>query len=545
LNTHVCSDPARFPDYPPLEAMFKGGPIVNNKMQHLLENLCAGGDFGPMPWLSVTVGPKGSYRQEHVLRYLKRHLEPMTPTRRWRILMCDVYAAHLDEEVIACAHQHGYIMVYHGGGCTGVLQCNDTHLHQTLSSRYQALEMVDLLEQSRLQPHGCPSRDREDCVRDAAATWRDSQMHALAARGHLDNMLCNALDGSQDHLGQGDAMKFWKQLDMGTKRAAAMQDVAANHANHTLTWATVPTCVHPFPKRGTLDTYVDGQDDEGEAPGGQAWSDREDPSTEEEVSDDCAGGPSAGELMTGIGSTSTALSQQQALVVGEVTERIRQVEDMIVQAHAFGNPHIVQTLEKARHTLIRQSSGAQQQDPAIAQAARDVRLSEQYSLLEARSRISAAKAEKEAGLKTATTGKARARASDTFRKESRLIRHRRLNEQNSDGVAVAIPKGFDAADLGQGKKNGGSKIHSDNRHELFARVAVNFPALAGELAVNFNRTWNLWDAQMSRRHSDRWGHMFRDKMLRMQATGKAGDNAAMRRFTEQMVREVPSAEIAA
>ena len=101
LNTHVCSDPARFTDYPPLEAMFKGGPIVDKKVKHLLEHLCAGGDFGPMPWLSVTVGPKGSYRQEHVLRYLKRHLEPMTPTRRWRILMCDVYSAHLDKEVVA------------------------------------------------------------------------------------------------------------------------------------------------------------------------------------------------------------------------------------------------------------------------------------------------------------------------------------------------------------------------------------------------------------------------------------------------------------
>ena len=35
--------------------------------------------------------------------------------------MCDVYSAHLDEAVRTEALQRGYVLVHHGGGCTGVL----------------------------------------------------------------------------------------------------------------------------------------------------------------------------------------------------------------------------------------------------------------------------------------------------------------------------------------------------------------------------------------------------------------------------------------
>ena len=76
--------------------------------------------------------------------------------------MCDVYSAHLVEEVRTESLKHGYVLVHHGGGCTGVLQCNDTHLHQALSAGYQELEQHDLLERSRLQPSFCARRDRED-----------------------------------------------------------------------------------------------------------------------------------------------------------------------------------------------------------------------------------------------------------------------------------------------------------------------------------------------------------------------------------------------
>jgi hypothetical protein len=87
----------QFGQWPSLEVLFKGGPGVCAKVERTFRSLCAGGDYGPLEWLSVAVGPKGSYRQEHVLAYMRRHLAPMGPGRDWRILMCDVYSAHLDE----------------------------------------------------------------------------------------------------------------------------------------------------------------------------------------------------------------------------------------------------------------------------------------------------------------------------------------------------------------------------------------------------------------------------------------------------------------
>ena len=121
MNTHVCSETLALGRCPPLEALCKGGGGVAAKVQRTLKELCAGGDYGSLEWLSVGVGPKGSYRQSHVLAYLRRHLLPMTPERKWRILMCDVYSAHFDEAVRTEAIQRGYVLVHHGGRCTGVL----------------------------------------------------------------------------------------------------------------------------------------------------------------------------------------------------------------------------------------------------------------------------------------------------------------------------------------------------------------------------------------------------------------------------------------
>ena len=97
------------------------------------------GDYGPLTLVSVAVGPRGSYRHEHVAKYLQRHLPMQSPGRPWRIVLCDVYSANMDDTIAVAATLRGYVLVFHGGGCTGVLQCNGTRLHQRLSARYQEL----------------------------------------------------------------------------------------------------------------------------------------------------------------------------------------------------------------------------------------------------------------------------------------------------------------------------------------------------------------------------------------------------------------------
>jgi len=189
LNTHVTSDLGSYPELPPLEALFKGGPRVASLAEACLRRVRDDADFGPLAWFSVAAAPRGSYRKENIVKYLERHLPLMTPAREWRILMCDVFSAHMDDDVVGAALRRGYVLAFHGGGCTGVVQCNDTHLHQRLSARYQEIEMADLLEQERLQPRSCPKRDRDDCIRDAIAAWNSAEMHKRAAEGHKQNML--------------------------------------------------------------------------------------------------------------------------------------------------------------------------------------------------------------------------------------------------------------------------------------------------------------------------------------------------------------------
>ena len=85
LNTHVLLVPRGPEGHPPLEALFKGGPRVVARSQAALDRLREEGDYGPLAWLSVAVGPRGSYRQEHVLKYLERNLPLLTLERPWKI----------------------------------------------------------------------------------------------------------------------------------------------------------------------------------------------------------------------------------------------------------------------------------------------------------------------------------------------------------------------------------------------------------------------------------------------------------------------------
>ena len=535
LNTHVLASPRADDEFPPLEALFKGGPRVAASARAALARLRDEGEYGPLTWMSVAVGPRGSYRQEHVQQYLQRHLPMKTPGRAWRILLCDVYSAHKDDTIAVAAANRGYVLVFHGGGCTGVLQCNDTHLHQRLSARYQELEMADLLEQSRLRPHACPRRDREDCLRDAVAAWRDAAMHARAAAGHFENLLSVKLDGSEDHLGRGDALRFWLELDMPRKRQEAVAKVEEQWAAGELTWENRALLVDPFPARGQLDEYMEGQEDEGALVDGCPWSDREEPSSDE---DDSARSASVGVMRSG-------LSAEQAVAVGEVCERVRQVDDMLDIARGLGNAHVGATLERARNTLLRQKAGEKALDPAVIAAAREVRQQHEIELHRSRARCTAARLAARCIATAARPSKLASAKNDMLRRERRAYRLR-LEAAKAPAVhSFPARKGYDAEDLGQGKQHGGGVLHRKNRRDLMMRVAAGFPALAGEAATEWARNWRLWDAIMCRRHGRAVGHVVRNLMKEVLEAGAKGDTEAFRRLTRRVARAVPKPEIVA
>ena len=67
-----------------LELMFKAvGESLERKLQGHIHHR------GYPRWLSIVTGPKGSYREEHILSFLETHLEPWHEGREWRILGMD------------------------------------------------------------------------------------------------------------------------------------------------------------------------------------------------------------------------------------------------------------------------------------------------------------------------------------------------------------------------------------------------------------------------------------------------------------------------
>jgi hypothetical protein len=94
--------------------------------------------------------PSGSYRAEHVIEFLRRHLLPWSPEREaakdYRILSLDAYAAHKDPAIHALAWERGYY--YHEGlmvlgGATGIVQGPDTDLHAWLERELIAVQAVE------------------------------------------------------------------------------------------------------------------------------------------------------------------------------------------------------------------------------------------------------------------------------------------------------------------------------------------------------------------------------------------------------------------
>ena len=106
--------------------------------------------------MTATVGPKGSYREEHVMDYLRRWLDEWTPEREaagdWRILYMDCYRAHLSPELADFCWSRGYVLLFHYGCTTGIAQVNDTDLHQPLSSLYVGFETNSFIEQQAVDP---------------------------------------------------------------------------------------------------------------------------------------------------------------------------------------------------------------------------------------------------------------------------------------------------------------------------------------------------------------------------------------------------------
>ena len=109
---------------------------------------------------------------------------------------------------------------------------------------------------------------------------------------------------------------------MPRKRALAVSQVQELWAAGKLRWESHRDVLHPFLARGQLDEYVEGQEDESTHQDCYPWSERDGLASEED----------AGTTGSCVGGVPRSLTDAQAVAVGEVCERVRQVDDMLESA---------------------------------------------------------------------------------------------------------------------------------------------------------------------------------------------------------------------
>ena len=243
LMTVVTSNPeeARSPANMPLEIMFKA------QSEKIIRNLETPRNLK----VSIAWAPKGSYRLDNVLAFLRRWLPEWTPERAaaqdYRILMMDVAKSHCDPAVTDLAWTRGFITLYHYGCTTAVGQVNDTDCHGEFERVYLEMETAAFMQQQYQDP-GNITRTPGNVVDDVCATWAALD-HSRGTRGHKSVGLTNSLTGSEDNLISREARKFWVGLDMAGERLRAIQSIRDRVASGELTamedWRSKGVIVHP------------------------------------------------------------------------------------------------------------------------------------------------------------------------------------------------------------------------------------------------------------------------------------------------------------
>jgi hypothetical protein len=215
-------------------------------------------------WFSVTVGPKGSYREYDIIAWLEKHLETWNDGRDWRIYLCDDYSCHKTDNVWNLCWSRGYIRLTHGGGVTPVAQTPDTDLNEHVRRAYAKKESCLLLEKMK-SGQVVPKVTHEECMDLMFAVVNDSELHIAASDGYKKVGQSIALHGTEDALVCREAGVFWNEEttdkfpSMRAKIDAELAAVADEFQSGGLKWSErdVKRLITPYPSRADVDRVLD------------------------------------------------------------------------------------------------------------------------------------------------------------------------------------------------------------------------------------------------------------------------------------------------
>ncbi len=125
------------------------------------------------PPMTCTVqwAPKGSYREEHLHKYIESL--PTRASNDYCIQLLDNYSVHMLPAVRQKFLDKGYILLTWGGGVTGDIQINDTHCHKTLKTTYRNREAQLLLAKLQQEPKKIPAPTRDEQMKMISESFEE------------------------------------------------------------------------------------------------------------------------------------------------------------------------------------------------------------------------------------------------------------------------------------------------------------------------------------------------------------------------------------
>uniref|UniRef100_A0A0L8FFZ7 Uncharacterized protein n=1 Tax=Octopus bimaculoides TaxID=37653 RepID=A0A0L8FFZ7_OCTBM len=151
----------------------------------------------PLPNALLTMkyrwSPKGSHRLEYLLCTIENlpNRFNMFSHTNFAIYVLGDYVVHLMPEV------KGYMLIIIGGGITGFVQVNDTHLHKQLKTKYHEIEKVKMLEKLVQTPNKIPTPNQSEMIQMLHQTHADCKIDVEAA--FKSTWATDTSDGSEDY----------------------------------------------------------------------------------------------------------------------------------------------------------------------------------------------------------------------------------------------------------------------------------------------------------------------------------------------------------
>lgn len=380
-----------------------------------------------------------------------------------------------------------------------------------------------------LEPESCPRRTREACIRDLAALWGRPDLHLTALAGWKANMIVNALDGSEDHLASTEIREFWEELEMSKVREQIIEEVCSECEAGRLEWSfeVVYGVIEAFETTGFLDFYEEGQEDEGDATveaelGERPWRDTDGPSDAEE---------DAVVPETRLQAAAPPLTEAQAQESQRHASRLRALAD--AEAVAPCDARLAKAFAEVRRTMLKESSGRNQADAAIASAVRDRADLRRDAVSQLHEELKRRRVERQAQTRALQACfESLDKKAEALQREQIALASAGHRAEEQEALAKrqrelqAIAYGFTTNELGQGQPAGGAERFRRARADLLRMVANLGQALPAHIEARWTQWVRRWDMQGVRQHDRAWAMVVRDEMSEVVNRLNGGDRMA-------------------